>query len=77
MTAEIPGKEPGYTPGEAELLETLFLITLEENDGLCLDNEPERLQLAIILAQALITSGRDKTIDFRLLIGLDSAPSGE
>lgn len=62
MTAEIPGKESGYAPSETELLETLFLSTLEEHDGLCLDNEPERLQLAAILTQVLISSIRDGTI---------------
>lgn len=63
MTAEVPGKESGYAPTEAELLETLLLSTLEENDGLCLDNEPERLQLATTLTQVLISAVRDGTIN--------------
>lgn len=62
MTAEVPAQGSGYAPSEAELLETLLLSTLEEHDGLCLDNEPERLQLAAILTQALISAVRDGTI---------------
>lgn len=62
MTVETPGKESGYAPSEAEILETLLLTTLEEHDGLCLDNEPERLQLSAILTQALISAIRDGTI---------------
>jgi len=63
MTAEIPEKRSGQAPSEAELLETVFLSILEEHDGLCLDNEPERLQLAAVLNQALISAVRDGTIN--------------
>lgn len=28
MMVEVPGKESGYAPSEAELLETLFISTL-------------------------------------------------
>lgn len=63
MTAEVPGQGSGYAPSEADLLETLFLSTLEEHDGLCLDNEPERLRLAAALTQALISAVRDGTIN--------------
>lgn len=56
MTAEVPGLVPIPASGDAQHLEALLLITLEENDGLCLDNEEERQQLAAILASALITA---------------------
>lgn len=36
-------------------LEEFLLTTLEKYDGFCLDNEPERLQLATVLAIALAT----------------------
>lgn len=63
MTAEIVEKGSGYAPSEAELLETLFLSTLEEQDGLCLDNQLERYQLAAILTQVLVSAVRDGTIN--------------
>jgi hypothetical protein len=47
------------TPYDTEELEALILITLEENDGFCLDNEEERRQLATTLASALIAASRD------------------
>lgn len=62
MTAQVLEKGSGHGPSEAELLETLLLSALEEHDGLCLDNEPERLQLAAVLTQALISAIRDGTI---------------
>ncbi len=63
MTAEIPEKGTGHAFSEVELLEALFLSTLEEHDGLCLDNEPERLRLAAALAQALMSAIRDGDIN--------------
>ena len=74
MTEETPTPESGYRPSQVELLETLFLITLEENDGLCLDNEEERRQLAAILVSTLITAQRGEVIDLALLlVGLDQS----
>lgn len=60
MTIEAPGLLPIPTPGDAQRLEALILITLEENSGLCLDNEEERRQLAAILAGALIAASRQE-----------------
>jgi hypothetical protein len=59
MTVESP-ISPGYKPNEKELLETFLLMTLEEHDGLCLDNEEERQQLAAILAGTLITASHQE-----------------
>lgn len=59
---------PGYNPSEQELLETFLLMTLEEHDGLCLDNQPERVALAVDLATALTSAAREGTIDFSRLL---------
>ena len=56
MTKEAPGQ----TPHEPKHLKTLLLATLSENDGLCLDNEEERRQLATVLANALIAASREE-----------------
>ena len=61
MTGERLGPTPSPTPQEAQRLEALLLSTLEANDGLCLDNEEERRQLAAILARALIAAAKDET----------------
>ena len=67
MTAESP-IAPGYKPNEKELLETFLLMTLEEHDGLCLDNQPERMMLASSLTTALVSAAKDGTIDFVRLL---------
>ncbi len=67
MTAESP-ISPGYKPNEKELLETFFLRTLEEHDGLCLDNQPEREALAADLVAALVTAAKDGTIELARLL---------
>lgn len=67
MIAESP-ISPGYKPNEKELLETFLLMTIEEHDGLCLDNQPERVALAVDLASALVSAAKDGTIDFVRLL---------
>lgn len=67
MTVEAQSS-PGYNPTEPELLETFFLMTLEEHDGLCLDNQPERVALASSLTTALVSAAKDGTIDFVRLL---------
>ncbi len=67
MTVESP-ISPGYKPNEKELLETFLLMTLEDNDGLCLDNQPERVALAGALTTALVSAAKDGTIDFVRLL---------
>lgn len=52
---------PNPTPGDAQRLEALLLVTLEANDGFCLDNEDERRRLATVLASALIAATQDET----------------
>lgn len=52
MTVEVPGPITLKT----QQLEAILLATLSENDGLCLDNEEERRQLAAILARALLAA---------------------
>lgn len=71
MTVESP-ISPGYKPNEKELLETFFLMTLEEHDGLCLDNQPERMILAVDLAAAITSAAKEGVIDLARL--LESPP---
>jgi hypothetical protein len=59
---------PGYKPSEHELLETFLLMTLEEHDGLCLDNQPERMALAVDLAAAITSAARDGTLELARLL---------
>ncbi len=59
---------PGYNPSEQELLETFLLMTLEEHDGLCLDNQPERVVLAKDLVTALLSAAKDGTIELARLL---------
>ena len=68
MPVEASGNEPSYTCGERELLETFLLMTLEAHDGLCLDNQPERMTLSTALTTALVTAAIDGTIDFVRLL---------
>lgn len=60
MTIEASGATLSPILHDIQRLETLLLITLEENDGLCLDNEEERRRLAAILASALIAANRQE-----------------
>jgi hypothetical protein len=55
VTVEVPGP----IPLETQQLEAILLATLSENDGLCLDNEEERQQLAATLARALVAAARN------------------
>jgi hypothetical protein len=67
MIAEAP-QSPGYNPTEQQLLETFLLMTLEEHDGLCLDNQPERMALAVDLAAAITSAARDGTLELARLL---------
>lgn len=55
---------PGQVPSEQELLERFLLVKLEANDGLCLDNQLERVILAAAMTHALVSAAKDGTIDF-------------
>lgn len=68
MTAEIPEKGTGYARSEQDILETFLLMTLEEHDGLCLDNQPERMALAVDLAAALVVATKAGTLDLARLL---------
>ena len=57
MTVETRDQEANCRPPEAQALEVLLLVILEQHDGLCLDNEAERSSLAAALVAALTTSG--------------------
>ena len=67
MTVEAQSS-PGYNPSEQELLEAFLLMTLKEHDGLCLDNQTERMALASSLTAALVSAAKDGTIDFVRLL---------
>lgn len=56
MTAEISDQTTFDSPPEVGSLEMFLLTILESNDGLCLDNEPERARLASALAEALLAA---------------------
>lgn len=59
MRTEALDQELGHNPPVTQRLEEFLLTILEQYDGLCLDNEPERLQLATALAIALATVARE------------------
>ena len=59
---------PGYNPSEQELLEAFLLMTLKEHDGLCLDNQTERMALASSLTTALVSAAKEGVIDFVRLL---------
>lgn len=63
MTAEVMDQITDNPPPEAEPLEMFLLTILESNDGLCLDNEPERARLAAALAAALVVAAGEGTIN--------------
>ncbi len=79
MTAEVIDQTPVDSLPEAEALETYLLALLERHDGLCLDNEPERLQLAAALAAAFMDAIRDGTVNASAIVGeperLDGNPA--
>ena len=55
MTAEVIDQITGDPLLETWSLEMFLLAILDHHDGLCLDNEPERLRLATALTTALTT----------------------
>lgn len=59
MTVEVIDQPTSARLPKAEALETFLLAILERNDGLCLDNEPERARLAAALAAALLAAGTE------------------
>lgn len=59
MTVDAP-KLPDYTLTEQKLLETFLLIALKEHDGVCLDNQPERVALAVDLAATCVVAVRNR-----------------
>lgn len=69
MTAEVIDKTIVDSLPEAGPLETFLLAILERHDGICLDNEPERLQLATALATAFISAIRDGTVNVSAIAG--------
>ena len=71
MTAEVIDQTPVDSLPEAESLETYLLAILERHDAFCLDNEPERLQLATALAAAFISAIRDGTVNASVIAGED------
>lgn len=77
MTAEVIDRITGDQLPEAGSLEAFLLVTLEHCDGLCLDNEPERLQLATALAAAFISAIRDGTVNASVIAGEPERPDGD
>ena len=67
MTAEAPSQTSGQKTPEVELLEQFLVAILEQHDGLCLDNETERADLATALAVALIAAAGDGPTDHSTL----------
>ena len=59
MPIEVPSPTPDQPSSEKQRLEALLLITIEENEGLCLDNEEERRRLAAAFARAIIAAAKD------------------
>lgn len=74
MTAEAIAQITGDSLPEAEPLETFLLAILERHDGLCLDNEQERLQLVAALAAACMGTFRDGTLTASLIAGEPERP---
>lgn len=56
MMAEVPNPDPRYSTPDRGSLEAFMLTILEQNDGLCLDNETERTRLTGALSVALLES---------------------
>lgn len=74
MAAEALESKPDHIPSDQELLETFLLLTLEEHDGFCLDNQPERIALASVLVTALTSAAREGVVD---LVRLLKSPQTE
>lgn len=62
MTVESLDRKPGDIISERQRLEGFLLATLEQHDGLCLDNEAERIKLAAALAATLMNAAGDSAI---------------
>ena len=77
MTAEVIDLTIADALPEAETLETFLLAILERHNGLCLDNEPERLQLATALAAAFISAIRDGTVNASVIAGEPERPDDD
>lgn len=60
-------------PSETELLQSVLLMTLEEHDGLCLDNQPEREALAAAITTSFMVALRAGAINLVRL--LNETPS--
>lgn len=69
MNAEVIDQITGEQLPETGSLEMFLLAILERHDGLCLDNEPERLQLVAALAAAFISAIRDGTVNASVIAG--------
>jgi hypothetical protein len=69
MTAEVINQTPVDSLPETGPLKTYLLAVLERHDGVCLDNEPERLQLATALAAAFMDAIRDDTFNASVIAG--------
>ena len=54
MSAEALDQQPAQNRPESQIIEELVLSILEQHNGLCLDNEEERMILATVLATALM-----------------------
>ena len=77
MTAEVIDQPTVNSLTGAESLETFLLAILERHDGLCLDNEPERLQLATALAAAFISAIADGTVNTSVIAGEPERPDDD
>ena len=56
MSVEALHQQPTHGMLEAQALEEWLLVTLEQHDGLCLDNEKDRAKLSTALATALVST---------------------
>lgn len=77
MTAEVIDQTPVDSLTGAGSLETYLLPILERHDGLCLDNESERLQLAMALAAAFMDAVRDGTVNVSVIAGEPERPDDD
>jgi hypothetical protein len=77
MTAEVINQTPVDSLPETGPLKTYLLAVLERHDGLCLDNEPERLQLAAALAAAFMATIPDGTVNSSAIAGEPQRPDGD
>lgn len=77
MTVEVMEQTPVDTLPEGKPIETFLLAILERHDGLCLDNEPERLRLAVALAAAFMDVIRDGTVNVSDIAEEPERPDGD